>query len=113
MRTYDLDIKVSVVVDDDHTPTPEVVAAIAGATRECLTNAAKHAEASRVIVFSEDCDGVVYVSIRDDGKGFDPSVLTDRAGLSGSVKRRMADIGGRVTIESKPGSGTEVQLWSR
>ncbi len=114
MRTYDLHVSVSVVTDDDgHSPATEVIAAIAGATRECLTNAAKHAEATKVIVFSEDYDGVVYVSIRDDGKGFDPSVVTDRAGIAGSVKRRIADIGGRVTIDSKPGSGTEVQLWSR
>ncbi len=112
-QTYDLAITVSVVVDDDHKPAPEVVGALAGATRECLTNAAKHAEASQVIVYAEDVDGVVFVSIRDDGKGFDAKAVTDRAGLNGSVKRRMADIGGRVEIESRPGRGTEVQLWSR
>jgi signal transduction histidine kinase len=112
-RTYDLAITVSVVPDDDHEPAPEVVGALAGATRECLTNAAKHAEASQVIVYAEDIDGVVFVSIRDDGKGFDASATSDRAGINGSVKRRMADIGGRVEIQSRPGSGTEVRLWSR
>jgi signal transduction histidine kinase len=112
-RTYDLNITVSVIADEDHDPDATVIAALAGATRECLTNAAKHAEASQVTVFAEDDDGVVFVSIRDDGRGFDADAPNTRAGINGSVKRRIADIGGRVEIQSRPGSGTEVRLWSR
>lgn len=112
-RTYDLDITVSVISDEDSRPASPVIAALAGATQECLTNAAKHADASKVIVFAEDADGVVFVSIRDDGRGFDPEAISERAGIAGSVKRRMADVGGRVHIVSSPGQGTEVQLWSR
>ncbi len=112
-RTYDLDITVSVLADDDDPPDPGVVAALAGAARECLTNAAKHAEASKVIVFAEDVDGVVFVSIRDDGKGFDADAVTNRQGIAGSIRRRVEDVGGRVEIHSRPGAGTEVRLWSR
>jgi signal transduction histidine kinase len=49
--------------------------------------------------------------VRDLGKGFDlATVSQDRQGISGSIVERMARHGGRATITSSPGSGTEVEL---
>ena len=57
-------------------------------------------------------DGAAYASIRDDGRGFDPSIVGDRHGVADSIVARMHDVGGRAEIRSAPGAGTEVQLWT-
>ncbi|WP_405721709.1 nitrate- and nitrite sensing domain-containing protein [Streptomyces sp. NBC_01537] len=72
---------------------------------EALTNAAKHAHASLVRVRLEpgDRDGTVELEIRDDGIG---GARTGRgSGLIGLTDRVEA-LGGRIRVESPPGSGT-------
>ncbi|CAN5595550.1 hypothetical protein BH24ACT4_BH24ACT4_22840 [soil metagenome] len=87
------------------------VAAVAGAVGEALTNAAKHGDATRVIVLVDPGDdGTVTVSVNDDGGGFDPGSTDDGAGLTGSIRGRMAEVGGQVEIDSAPGRGAEVRL---
>lgn len=112
---YDLPVTVSVV--DDREPKhvdARADAAIAGAAREAITNAAKHAEATRVTVYAEaEDDGIVFVSVRDDGRGFDVRTTTQGRGIEHSIRRRIEEIDGRVEIVSTPSRGTEVRLWSR
>lgn len=87
-----------------------VVDALCAAAGECLANAAKHAEVDRVNLSVEaDTCGAVTVVIRDRGVGFDPS-STARRGLQRSVADRLAEHGGRMTVDSTPGRGTEVRL---
>ncbi len=113
-------LEVHVIVADDLPPRDsDVVDALGGATQEALTNAAKHSGASRVTVFAEPDDtGIsdqeVLVTINDNGRGFDTSTLTQtipHMGISGSIVGRIEQVGGRATIRSEPGRGTEVQLW--
>lgn len=91
---------------------PEVVAAITGATAEALTNAAKHGGAGRATVFVDldDDEATVCCSIKDAGTGFDPAAHVDGVGLTRSVRGRLADVGGTVEVEGRPGRGTEVRL---
>jgi signal transduction histidine kinase len=109
-------IATQVVVAED---IPEISAdastALAGAVREALTNAAKHSGAGRVVVFAEpsDIDGEVFCSVRDDGSGFCVDDVREGEGLRGSIRARIAEAGGRVEIDSRPGKGTEVRLWVR
>lgn len=87
------------------------VDALLAATKEAIVNAAKWSGAGVVTVFAEVSDGVVSVFVRDRGKGFDPSgVAPDRRGVSESIEGRMARHGGRATVRSSPGAGTEVSL---
>lgn len=79
--------------------------------QEALTNVAKHASASRVQVLLEDGDGLVRMSVKDDGKGFEPG-LRDRAqrptwGLL-NMAERARTIDGTCRVESAPGRGTMV-----
>jgi signal transduction histidine kinase len=121
-RTFDLPVTVSVVdaMEDELAegmvdPLPEsMLRALCGAVGESLTNAAKHADASKVIVFAErDDDGRTFVSVRDNGKGFDVAATHDgRRGVVHSIRKRMDDVGGRAEIVSTPTEGTEVRLWS-
>lgn len=122
-RTFDLAVTVSVVdafedelAEGAADPLPEpMLSALCGAVGESLTNAAKHADATKVIVFAErDDDGRTFVSVRDNGKGFDLKSLHDsgRRGVVHSIRKRMDDVGGRSEIVSTPNEGTEVRLWS-
>ena len=70
---------------------------------EALTNAVKHAKASKATVCVEAGDGVLRLSVRDDGiGGADP---TRGSGLIGLTDRVEA-LGGRLELVSPPGEGT-------
>jgi signal transduction histidine kinase len=72
---------------------------------EALTNAAKHAQASVLQVDAETDDGVVRLSITDDGVGgADPEA---GSGLVG-IKDRVEALGGDLRISSAPGDGTAI-----
>lgn len=105
--------RVDVLVADDVPLVAEPVCeALVGAVGEALTNAGKHGAATKVTVYVEPADdGGVFCSVKDDGQGFDPAAVTERFGLTQSVRGRMAEVGGRVEILSQPGEGAEVCLW--
>src|SRR4051794_14007291 len=74
---------------------------------EALTNASKHANATRVWVSLSIEDDVLLLSIRDDGVGgADPR---RGSGLTG-LRDRIEALGGRIQIESQTGSGTVIEV---
>jgi signal transduction histidine kinase len=102
----------TVVVAPDTPPLPDRAAeALAGAVSEALANAGKHGGAARVTVYAEPADGDLFCSVKDDGAGFDPTATTEGAGLGRSVRGRIAEVGGRVEVDGRPGRGTEVRCW--
>jgi signal transduction histidine kinase len=81
------------------------------AAREAMTNAAKFAGVDEIDVYFEVGDDAVSVFVRDRGAGFDrAAVPPDRRGLAESIERRLERAGGRATIASAPGAGTEIEL---
>jgi signal transduction histidine kinase len=101
-----------IVADDLPSMAEERVAALAGAVGEALMNAGKHGGATKVTVYVEPAtDGGVFCSVKDDGAGFDPAATPAGQGLTRSIRGRMEEAGGRVDVNSRPGSGTEVCLW--
>jgi signal transduction histidine kinase len=92
-------------------PGSRVAEALVGAAREALTNTAKHAQVGRATVRVQSWDGGVEVVVRDEGCGFDALAGTQGFGTSQSISARMAEVGGRATIASRPGLGTTVRLW--
>jgi signal transduction histidine kinase len=85
--------------------------AVVGAAREAMTNAAKFGGGSTVDVYAESSPERLQVFVRDRGPGFDPAdIPEDRRGLRESVVGRMERHGGRATVTSAPGAGTEVEL---
>lgn len=110
-RPFDLEVTVSAVDDTIFLGSAEV-AAFAGAVGEAVVNVGKHAGSHRAVVFVDrDEDGTVFVSVRDDGRGFDAAGETSGRGVAGSIVARMVEVGGRAEVASQPGSGTEVRLW--
>jgi signal transduction histidine kinase len=85
-------------------PDPVEVAAYF-VVSEALANAAKHARASLVKVHVEVGDGLLKVSIRDDGTGgADPSRGSGLIGLTDRVEA----LGGTISVSSHPGTGTTI-----
>ena len=108
-RRYGVPVEVVVVGDRDLDPGVEAVVA---AAREAMTNAAKFGDGSAVDVYAESSNGRTQVFIRDRGPGFDPADLPpDRRGVRESIVGRMQRHGGRATITSSAGLGTEVELF--
>jgi signal transduction histidine kinase len=103
-------IAVEVVIVGDCTLNGAVLALL-GAGREAAINAAKWSEAPSVSIYIEVERERITMFVRDLGRGFDQAdVPSDRQGISGSIKERMARHGGQATIRSMPGAGTEVEL---
>jgi PAS domain S-box-containing protein len=76
--------------------------------QEALTNVARHAGTAFATVSLDACPGQLRVQVRDEGRGFDLlSCSPGSAGLAG-MRERARLVGGRVTIESRPGQGTLV-----
>jgi signal transduction histidine kinase len=92
-------------------PVDAPVHALVLAAREAMTNAAKFAGVEEIDVYAEVTDDEVSVFVRDRGAGFDRgAVPDDRKGVAESIEGRMERAGGRATIVTSPGSGTEVEL---
>jgi signal transduction histidine kinase len=78
--------------------------------REALANVVRHAGATVAQVRVQARREQVVVEIRDNGCGFDPAGgHPGHFGLD-SMRSRAAEIGGRFTIASAPGSGTRVRV---
>jgi signal transduction histidine kinase len=92
-------------------PLDERAAALVAAAREALVNASKFAGPEPISLYAEVENGRAEVFVRDRGPGFDPEAAsTDRRGVRDSIIGRMERHGGRATVHSNPGNGTEVEL---
>ena len=87
--------------------------------QEALTNARQHSGARCVRVALAREDGEAVIVVQDDGVGFKPGAYNPKQQTPGSrsdhyglnyMAERMAEIGGRLAIESEPGAGTRIVL---
>jgi signal transduction histidine kinase/phage shock protein PspC (stress-responsive transcriptional regulator) len=100
------------VVNVGDRPLDEQGRALVAATREALTNAAKFAgDSGPVAVYAEMSPERAQVFVRDRGDGFDATAIpAGRQGVRESIIARMHRHGGKATIRSGHGGGTEVEL---
>ena len=108
---------VSVAVPATPVPLPSAVATeVDAAVAAALANVAAHAGTDgRAVVFVEDEGDTVTVTVRDEGVGMAPGRLAEaeaagRLGVAQSIRGRVRDVGGTVTIVTAPGAGTEVEM---
>jgi signal transduction histidine kinase len=92
---------------DERLPS-EIETTLYRITQEALTNVVKHAHATRVSIVLNRRDGRVAAVIEDDGRGFADSG-SEGLGLVG-MRERIALVGGRLEVESSPGSGTTLSI---
>jgi len=74
---------------------------------EAITNAIKHAGATRVDVRARVADDQLHLDVRDDGRG--GADATTGTGLTG-IYDRVAALGGSITLESAEGQGTRLSV---
>ncbi|HUK68349.1 MAG TPA: ATP-binding protein, partial [Streptosporangiaceae bacterium] len=74
---------------------------------EALTNAAKHAAASGVHVEVQAGQGVLWIEVRDDGRG--GATIAHGSGLVG-LRDRVEALGGKLSLRSPPGAGTTISI---
>jgi len=88
----------------------EVETVVYRVAQEALTNAIKSASPNRIDISLEEIHGTVRLEVRDDGVGFDlESVEGQGLGLLG-MRERAELVDGKLTIESRPGAGTTIEL---
>jgi len=77
--------------------------------QEALSNVRRHARAHRADVVLDYRPERVVLTVADDGQGFDPGA--DRAGFGlDGVHARAAEVGGALSLDSRPGAGTTLRL---
>ena len=93
----------------------EVETALYRIVQESLTNTARHANAHKVLVTMKEDADAVYVTIKDDGCGFDVGTLLKTPdqerglGLAGMNERAVL-LDGSLSIHSGPGHGTTIEV---
>jgi len=107
------DVELDLAVDPEVTaglPMPHRVQLLQ-MSREALSNAARHARASRIRLAMRDTEGVLELSVEDDGVGFDAAEEPPAGHLGlANLRQRAAALGGIMSIESSPGSGTRLSI---
>lgn len=79
-------------------------------TQEALTNAAKYACTKRIDLEIDQREKMVYLHIKDFGKGFDLSSKISRGVGLYSMEERASILGGKFQIESAPQKGTVIKV---
>lgn len=79
--------------------------------QESLTNIARHAKASEVVIALRKGNDQFLLTVQDDGCGFDPTALIQSQGFGlFGMRERTLGLGGKLRIDSAPGRGTKVSI---
>ncbi len=111
-ETSGLDVAVE-LPDEDGGLDAQTETLVFRIVQEALTNAVRHAEASRARIVLDRQDGFVEVSVSDNGSGFDAGTVLGAADRGFGVRgmRDRAELfGGRLELRSARGEGTLVTL---
>jgi signal transduction histidine kinase len=111
-----LDVEVVIELPDENERfSRELETACFRITQEALTNIVRHAQANQICVYVAKDETSLFLSVKDDGVGFDVESLRKRAprvatlGLI-SMQERAHAAGGAIEIDSAPSQGTEVKF---
>ena len=93
-------------------PLPALLAtAVYRIVQELLNNVMKHAQAQEVFVEVSREDNQLYISVEDDGVGFDAAGPAPRAGIGlAGIRTRVGLLGGTFRVQSRLGQGTSSAL---
>ncbi len=79
--------------------------------QELINNAVKHANPTQILVQLTTTADKIFVTVEDDGKGFNIDTLQDASGIGYSnIKNRVDYLGGRIEIVSKINEGTVINI---
>jgi two-component system sensor histidine kinase UhpB len=89
--------------------TPEEELVVYRVAQEGLTNAVRHGGARQAWISLEIRNDQPELTVRDDGRGFDPASTAEGAGLRG-MRERAVLIGAQLDLAAEPSNGTTVRL---
>jgi signal transduction histidine kinase len=79
--------------------------------QELINNTMKHAAAANAIVQLSHTDEKISITVEDDGKGFDTTLLNQTKGIGWSnIQNRVEFLKGKLDVQSAPGNGTSVLI---
>jgi len=78
--------------------------------QEAVNNAVKHGSCSEIIITYFSNEDNLYISVEDNGKGFDPKEIASNGMGQSLMKYRARAIGGSLEVNSEPGNGTYILL---
>jgi signal transduction histidine kinase len=110
--TADGALEVELEIDSTIVLGPDEQIELFRIVQEGLANARKHAGAVHAWVKIGERAGARYVSVRDDGAGFEVDDGTSGQGLR-NMRERAAAIGGALSLRSAPGAGTALEVLLR
>lgn len=100
------------VSGDPRLSSMSVDVAVLRLVQGALANVRQHADADRVVVSLAYEPTELLIDVVDDGVGFDPAVLPPPGDAGGfglrALRERVAQLGGRLSVESRPGEGAAV-----
>jgi len=107
-------VRVNLEAPDDIVMPAATTTLLFRVAQEALRNAGKHADATHVVVRLSNHGAAVHLVITDNGRGFGAADL-DRQRRDGHVglsllRDLVADSGGTLHVESRPGEGTRVSV---
>jgi signal transduction histidine kinase len=105
-------IRVAVIgAEDAPEIDPRVETALFQIARDALDNVSRHARAQSAVIELDVAGGILAMSIRDDGRGFDMQAAHQPNAWGILLMReRAAAIGARLGVAAQPGRGTEVSI---
>jgi PAS domain S-box-containing protein len=111
--TNDFEKRTGITCIYEHNQAPGINDKVATAAyriaQEALTNVVRHSQASCVNVALHRHDGLLSLSVTDNGRGFDPSGLSELEGLGLiGMRERASLVGGKLAVDSQAGQGTRV-----
>jgi signal transduction histidine kinase len=101
-------IEVSVALRGVRPIPQDVERALFRLAQEALANVSKHAEARHVKITLDCIDTAITLKVADDGRGFDPKTAAGKGLGLRSMRERIEALGGELTVESTPGTGTRL-----
>ena len=79
--------------------------------QELINNTMKHAAARTAIVQVSKTNGKISITVEDDGKGFDPAIVSHAKGIGwNNIQSRVEYLKGKLDVKSEPGKGTSVHI---
>ncbi|WP_346238774.1 tetratricopeptide repeat-containing sensor histidine kinase [Niabella insulamsoli] len=79
--------------------------------QEALSNAIRHADAKNILLQCSKNEDTLFVTIEDDGRGFDMNAMYESSGIGMSnIKNRVKYLKGKLEIASQPNEGTTINI---
>jgi signal transduction histidine kinase len=79
--------------------------------QELINNTIRHADAKTAIVQLAKSNGKISITVEDDGKGFNPAILSQSKGIGWSnIQHRIEFLKGTMDVQSAPGEGVSVHI---